>query len=155
MLSDSTWLRLRSQLDALSMMVEGASPSSLEARSPSGKWSARENVAHLARYQQVFVEERLKRILHEARPSFGRYRAEEDPEWPAWQSLAFSTVLDRLRADRADLVDVVAKLSSQELGRVGFHPLIGDATIPMWLEFFLLHEAHHLYVVLRRLHGSD
>jgi hypothetical protein len=34
------------------------------------------------------------------------------------------------------------------LSRKGFHPSFGALTIPQWLEFFLLHEAHHLYTAM-------
>jgi hypothetical protein len=44
----------------------------------------------------------------------------------------------------------VTSLSDQELGRAGTHPVLGALAIPEWLEFFLLHEAHHLYVVTIR-----
>jgi hypothetical protein len=27
--------------------------------------------------------------------------------------------------------------------------------LPRWVEFFLVHEAHHLYVVFKRVHGAD
>ena len=40
------------------------------------------------------------------------------------------------------------------MNRVGVHPVFGLMTIPLWLEFFLLHEAHHLYVVLHRVRGG-
>jgi hypothetical protein len=36
---------------------------------------------------------------------------------------------------------------------VGVHPALGPLTIPEWLEFFLLHEGHHLYQVMLRVHG--
>ncbi len=32
--------------------------------------------------------------------------------------------------------------------RTGVHPTLGELPIPLWIEFFLLHEAHHLYVVM-------
>ena len=44
----------------------------------SGKWSAHEQLAHLARYHQVFLQ-RIDRILSEQAPEFPRYRAEYDP----------------------------------------------------------------------------
>ena len=82
MLSKSTRFRLETQLEALSLIVGSASPSAVETQSPSGKWSVAQNVAHLARVQEVFVNERIRRILNEECPKFGRYRAEEDPVWP-------------------------------------------------------------------------
>jgi hypothetical protein len=34
---------------------------------------------------------------------------------------------------------------------VGIHPLFGEMSLALWVEFFLLHEAHHLYIVMTRL----
>jgi hypothetical protein len=27
--------------------------------------------------------------------------------------------------------------------------------LALWIEFFLVHEAHHLYTILRRVRGAD
>jgi hypothetical protein len=154
-LSRSTRFRLETQLETLSLIVGSASPSALETQSSSGKWSVAQNVAHLARVQEVFVNERIRRMLNEEYPRFGRYRAEEDPGWPAWMSPPYSTALERLHSGRSGLIDLVSGLSSTQMARVGSHPLLGEAPIPLWLEFLLLHEAHHLYVIMRRVHGID
>ena len=155
MLSKSTRFRLETQLEALPLIVGSASPSALETEPPSGKWSVAQNVAHLSRCQEIFVNERIRRILTEECPRFGRYRAEEDPAWPTWLSLPYSTTLERLHSGRTGLVDLVTNLSSEQQARMGSHPLLGEAPIPLWLEFFLLHEAHHFYVIMRRVHGID
>jgi hypothetical protein len=36
-------------------------------------------------------------------------------------------------------------LGESNLKRTGLHPRYGVLTIPQWTEFFLLHEAHHLF----------
>ena len=74
--------RLETQLEALDLILARATPAALDARPRPEEWSARENLAHLARHHAVFLE-RLRRLLAEERPALGRYRAEEDPEWPA------------------------------------------------------------------------
>ena len=53
------------------------------------------------------------------------------------------------------LIDLVRGLSSKQVARTRSHPLLGEAPIPMWLEFLLLHEARRMYVIMRRVHGSD
>jgi hypothetical protein len=40
-------------------------------------------------------------------------------------------------------------LSEEDFERTGVHPKFGEMTLSQWLEFFLVHEAHHLYVVLQ------
>jgi hypothetical protein len=120
------------------------------ARPASGQWSAHENLAHLARHQTVFLE-RLRRILGESAPQLGRYRAEEDSAWPEWSCLSTQEVLSRHKAGRAEFIRLGKGLSPTDASRVGIHPLFGDMSLALWVEFFLLHEAHHLYVVMTRL----
>ncbi len=153
MLSESTSVRLATQLEALSIILADASPAALTPRPPSGDWSAHENLAHLARHHEVTLD-RLRRILAEDAPRFSRYRAEDDPGWPEWARQSPDAMLARLTGLRAELVELVRSLGPDRLNRVGIHPVFGPMTIPLWLEFFLLHEAHHLYVVLNRVRGG-
>ena len=152
-LGPSLLARLRGQLDGLPFILGGASAGQLQRRPPSGKWSAHENLAHLARYHEVF-RERLQRILAENRPALGRYRAEEDPGWPPWPARAPDEVERRLRELRSDLIGFVERLTPDQLGRTGVHPLFGELKVPEWIEFFLLHEGHHLYVIVSRARGA-
>jgi hypothetical protein len=142
--------RLETQLGALDLILARATPAALDARPRPDEWSARENLAHLARHHAVFLE-RLRRLLTEDRPALGRYRAEEDPDWPAWAALPPGEVLDRLRALRGELVGLVRSLSPAQSARTGLHPTFGEMDVAGWLDFFLLHEAHHLYTALVRV----
>ncbi|MBI4610132.1 MAG: DinB family protein [Candidatus Rokubacteria bacterium] len=153
MLSESVSIRLATQLDALPLILEGADSQALRRRPAPGEWSAHENLAHLARVHEVFIE-RLRRILTEERPILGRYRAEEDPEWARWSGVPPEEVLGRLKRLRSQLTEMVKRLMPEQVSRVGVHPLFGDMTIPAWIEFFLLHEAHHLYTAMLRARGS-
>jgi hypothetical protein len=148
--SASLLARLESQLDALGLILARATPAVLEARPRPDEWSARENLAHLARHHAVFLE-RLRRLLAEDRPSLGRYRAEEDSEWPLWAALPLDEALHRLRALRAELVTLIRSLSPTAAARTGLHPTFGELDVAGWLDFFLLHEAHHLYTALVRV----
>jgi uncharacterized damage-inducible protein DinB len=152
MLSQSIASRLIGQLDALAFVLGGAREESLRLRPSPEKWSAHENLAHLARHHEVFLD-RLERMLAEDRPALPRYRAEEDAEWPALAERPTSEVRERLTQLRSRLIDTLRGLSDEQLARTGVHPLFGEMTIPMWMEFFLLHEAHHLYVILGRARG--
>ncbi len=149
-LTESTIVRLETQLDVLSTILADTTPGGLEARPRPGEWSARENLAHLARHHAVFVD-RLERILREDRPQLGRYRAEDDPEWEAWSRLPLDQALGRLRESRRRLIERLKSLTPVELGRTGTHPTFGAMTVPRWVEFLLLHEAHHLYIAMIRI----
>ena len=142
--------RLETQLEALDPILARATPAALEARPRPDEWSARENLAHLARHLAVFLE-RMKRLLAEDRPALGRYRAEDDPEWPAWAGLPADEAVARLRRLRAELILLVGSLSPTQSARTGVHPTFGEMHVAGWLHFFLLHEAHHLYITLVRV----
>jgi hypothetical protein len=142
--------RLEGQLEALDLILAGATPAALEVRPRPDEWSARENLAHLARHHAVFLE-RMRRLLSEDRPPLGRYRAENDPEWPAWAALPPGEARRRLGLLRAELVALMRSLSPAESARTGLHPTFGEMDLAGWLELFLLHEAHHLYTALVRV----
>ena len=141
--------RCETQLqDFLAITLRGVSVDTLNNNVVPGKWSAHEQLAHLARYHQILLE-RIDRMLTEQAPAFGRYRAEEDPEWPAWTSLPTPQLLVRISSMRAKLMARLRSLSEEDFERTGVHPKFGEMSLSLWLEFFLVHEAHHLYVVLQ------
>ena len=147
-ISETTLTRLRTQLDCLPILLGGMPETTLDNRPVAGKWSAREHLAHLARYQEMFLS-RMQRIRSEDRPRLARYRAEDDPEWPQRMALPATEILKSLRSLRTQLVREAAGLSAEELSRIGMHPKFGEMTLGLWLEFFLLHEAHHLLSVMQ------
>ena len=141
--------RLDAQQAAIPALLAGRGPADMERRSPTGGWSAREQLAHLARYHEIFLA-RLERMLTEDAPRLDRYRAEEDPDFPALLALSTDAVLARFTERRAQLVHRLSRLSSAELERTGVHPTFGAMPVRLWLEFFLAHEGHHLYVLFQR-----
>jgi hypothetical protein len=153
-LSPSSAARLATQLECLPALLEAATPEALERRTRSGKWSARENLAHLARHHTVALD-RVRKTLAEDRPKLPRYAAEEDAEWPSWAALSTGEVLTRLKALRTELTAVVFGLTEEEWARTAVHPTLGEMALPLWIEFFLLHEAHHLYIVMKRARGGE
>ena len=141
--------RCETQLqDFLAVTLEDVPVDTLTQTVVPGKWSAHEQLAHLARYHQIFLQ-RIDRILTEHAPEFARYRAEDDPEWPAWPSLPTSQLLVRISSMRAKLMARLRSLSEEDFERTGVHPKFGAMSLSLWLEFFLVHEAHHLYAVLQ------
>jgi len=141
------------QLDCLPILLAGVPDGALDNRPIATKWSARENLAYLARYQELFFT-RMQRIRNEDCPLLPRYRAEDDAEWPQWMLMRMPRILESLRSLRAQLIKDVDSLSTAEFSCIGIHPKFGEMTLGQWLEFFLLHEAHHLLAVMQlvRLH---
>jgi uncharacterized damage-inducible protein DinB len=150
MINRSTRVRLETQLDSLQPMLTGATAETLAMRPASGAWSAHEHLAHLARHHAVFFD-RLQLVVAEDVPQLARYRAEEDAEWPKWSALPTAEVVSRLHDLRSRIIKWVAALSDADAARCGVHPLFGTQSIGDMLDFFVLHEGHHLYVVMTRL----
>jgi hypothetical protein len=152
-LSPSAMGRLESQLECLQLILQGATPEALDRRPGADKWSARENLAHLARYHQVLLE-RVELILREVQPALPRYRAEDDPEWPRWQAMSAEEIRLRLGHLRKQLVERIRSLPPEQLTRSGIHSRFGEMSLALWIEFFLVHEGHHLYVILQRVRSA-
>jgi hypothetical protein len=146
--------RCETQLqDFLAEALRDISIDTLSVVKTPGKWSAHENLAHLARYHQIFLQ-RIDLMLAETAPVFPRYRAEEDPEWASWAGLPTQQVLVRLSSMRAKLMAKLLALNEEDFQRTGVHPKFGEMSLALWIEFFLVHEAHHLYLVLQQVRGK-
>lgn len=140
--------RCESQLrDFLDQSLRGVAVEKILEAPASGKWSAHENLAHLGRYHEIFLE-RVTRIVNEDRPLFERYRAEEDPQWNSWRELSYKEVAAELSSRREMLMAKLKSLADEDYERVGIHSKFGEMSLALWLEFFLVHEGYHLYTVL-------
>jgi uncharacterized damage-inducible protein DinB len=144
--------QLKHNLDALELL-EGVGVEAFLQRPVKEKWSAHENLAHLGRYHEIFLE-RLEKILKEDAPEFGRYRAEDDQGFLQWVALSTADVIREMRVAREHLIRRLETLSDDEFARVGVHPLYGEMTLTHWLQFFLIHEGHHLYLALLHAKGA-
>jgi uncharacterized damage-inducible protein DinB len=136
--------RLLGQSDAIMALFAGLGDEATTAQPLSGKWSLHQHLCHLGRYHEVFLE-RLDRILHESSPKMDRYRAEDDPQWGPWMQLSNPDALERFRGLRTKLIRELDGCSSEDWARTAIHSALGEMTLRRWLDFFLVHEAHHLY----------
>lgn len=146
MFSNSQLYRLRYQHRTVAELVSPFTEEQLRLPVNPGKWSALENVAHLAAYQPVFLE-RIDMIQQQEEPGFGRYVAENDPNFPVMVRQPLSKILDYLVECRARIVQKLESLDEARLKRVGIHLRYGRMDLISWTEFFLLHEAHHLFTI--------
>jgi hypothetical protein len=153
-LPESLAARLATQLDSLELVLDKTTPAALKTRPKSGKWSAHENLAHLVRHHHATMD-RIRRILVEDSPQLPSYSADNDPEWPALAAAATEEVLPRLRAARVEMIAFATGLSPGQWVRIGIHPVFGPLTLYQWLDFFLIHEAHHLYLAMTRAHARE
>ena len=139
--------RLNSQYKSIEFLISGLEEENLKRRLQTDKWSIHENIAHLGRYQEVFYE-RVQRILNEDNPYFERYKAEDDPLTDKWFEKSTNNTIEDLQVFRKYLNTFLISLENHEIQKTGIHPKLGKMNIEQWTEFFLLHEAHHLYTIL-------
>src|SRR5258708_7900280 len=146
--------RLRNQHQAIEHILAPLAPARLLLRPQPGKWNILENVAHLGRYQLVFID-RIHQILLQEEPSFGRYTAEEDPEFESWRNLPVETILRQIHTDRIAIYALITNLTDAAQCRTGIHKKYGKLTVLQWTEFFLLHEAHHIYTIFQLANDTE
>jgi len=147
-LSVSALSRLAYQYLTISELISGVSDERLHLNPAPGKWSIHDNIAHLARYNIVF-QERIKTILQEDVPTFERYVAESDSEFPSWQKKTTQVLIDSISVERKNISVMSSSLQPAQLARTGIHPRFGKLAVIDWLEFFLLHEAHHIFTMFQ------
>ena len=146
MLSNSIITRLRHQHETLEELVSGFTEEQLRQRILPDKWSIHEQAAHLAAYQPAFYG-RLQRMQQENNPLFDRYVADNDPHFHECCKESITWLLNYL-ADKRTLINTyLLTYGEQALQHTGRHPKYGVMSIIGWTEFFLLHEAHHLFSI--------
>jgi uncharacterized damage-inducible protein DinB len=153
-LSSSIATRLEYQHRTIREIIGGLPDSTLRREVNPGKWSAHSNIAHLAAYQPVFIA-RLERISREPSPAFDRYVAENDPLFRGYLERSTASLLEQVEADRTAILTLFTQVDDSFLERTGAHPRFGLLTVVDWTEFFLLHEAHHLYTLYSLVHSPQ
>lgn len=147
-MNTSTEYRLWNQYNQLEDLTHGLSTQFITKRHEAEKWSIHENIAHLARYHEIFMD-RTDRILIGGEPLFERYNALADPQFAKWLPLDTSLIIQRTKRLRNKVAKGLTSLTDNQEQKVGRHPKFGRLTLLDWTEFFLLHEVHHLYTIFR------
>lgn len=145
-LSNSIWARLEYQHETPGELIADIPEEHLRVRVNPEKWSPFEQIAHLAAYQPVFAD-RIERIVSEINPSFPRYVAEQDPLFPSYLEQDLVDLTNTIATDRNSITMKLKGLNEAAWQRAGLHPRFGRLTLVQWTEFFLLHEAHHLFTL--------
>ncbi|MFB9845465.1 DinB family protein [Mucilaginibacter ginsenosidivorans] len=152
MLYSSLVCRLKSQHLALSEIVNHLDEKQLNRQPEPGKWSIKDNIAHMVTYQPVFMA-RVHQILKGGTPAFNAYRADNEPDFIAARELPLNELMRKLMGNRRQILELITNLTDDDLLLQGTHPKYGTLTITEWTEFFLLHEAHHLFTIFRLAKG--
>jgi len=152
MLYSSLVCRLKSQHLALSEIVNHLDEKQLERQPEPGKWSIKDNIAHLVTYQPVFMG-RVHQMLKGGTPAFNAYRADDEPDFLQARELSLNELNRKLIGNRRQILELITNLPDDDLLLQGTHPKYGTLTITEWTEFFLLHEAHHLFTIFKLAKG--
>jgi hypothetical protein len=147
-LSASALSRLTYQHFTISELISGVSEERIHLHTVPGKWSIHDNIAHLARYNLIF-QDRIKIILQEDNPVFLRYDSEADEAFHSWQVKNTNSLIDSIAVERKRISIMASSMSPEQLDRKSVHPRFGILSVVGWLEFFLLHEAHHIYTIFQ------
>lgn len=140
--------RLQYQHKSLLDIIEGLSDEQIRMQVNPGKWSIFENIVHLQTYQHAFIK-RTRRILDENNPSFERYTAEGDPLFLDNCSKSTREIMQDLITVRKEMSAGLLSFTENDLKKTGEHPVFGKMNLLEWLNFFLLHEAHHLFTIFK------
>ena len=140
--------RLQYQHKSLIDIIEGLSDEQIRMNVNPGKWSIFENIVHLQTYQHTMIR-RIRQILDESNPSFAIYTAEADPLFHDSCHKSSREVMQDLLTVRKELSAGILSFKESDLERTGQHPKYGNMNLVQWLNFFLLHEAHHLFTIFK------
>ncbi|MEO7393916.1 MAG: DinB family protein [Chitinophagaceae bacterium] len=147
-MSSSISTRLHYQHKSLIDIIDGLTDEQVRRQVIPGKWSVFENIVHLQTYQHIFIK-RVKQMLEENNPHFPRYSAEGDPSFPDNCSMSTREILQDLIGTRKDIHTDMVLFKEEDFTKTGQHPLFGPMNLLQWLNFFLLHEAHHLFTIFK------
>ncbi len=149
------WLmdRYASAAGAVDDALAGIDQADLDRRPPSGEWTAREIVHHLADSESMAYI-RLRRLIAEDDPVIAGY---DEPEWarrlhydrPIEPSLAV------LRAVRAASHQLLTALTPDEWARAGTHSDSGLYSVEGWLAIYAEHSHEHADQIRRARRGED
>jgi len=140
--------RLQYQHKSLVDIVDTLSDEQIRQNIIPGKWSIFEQIVHLQTYQHVFVS-RMRELLEKENPLFPRYTAGEDPEFAEYCGKSTREVMQDLLSVRKQMAAEMLIFPSADLARKATHPFFGEMNLLQWLNFFLLHEAHHMFAIFK------
>ena len=140
--------RLQYQHKSLLDIIDGLTDEQIRRQIIVGKWSIFENIVHLSTYQHVFIS-RIKQILEQESPAFPRYTADADPLFHDNCSKSSREIMQDLLTTRKEMAAEIVSFKETDLEKTGQHPVFGKMNLIQWLNFFLLHEAHHLFTIFK------
>ncbi|MHB1209670.1 MAG: DinB family protein [Acidimicrobiales bacterium] len=130
--------------DALLQQVERVTEANIDNHTLEG-WSARQIVHHVADSEAQSYA-RLRRLLGE--PIGSVIQGYDEAAWAqcerlGYQELAIENSLNVFIAVRAASLDIVKRLTPDDLERYGEHSESGRYSVAMWLDIYTRHPREH------------
>ncbi|MBK6827081.1 MAG: DinB family protein [Chitinophagaceae bacterium] len=140
--------RLQYQHKCLVDLIDGLSEELIRRPVQAGKWSVFEHIVHLQTYQHIFIS-RVRQILEGKEPTLDKYTAEADPLFLDNCCKSFREIMHDFIATRKEMAADLLVLPESDYMKCGTHQAFGSMNLIQWINFFLLHEAHHLFTIFR------
>jgi hypothetical protein len=150
---DAALERFASGADDVVDAVAGATDEELDRRPPSGEWTAREVVHHVAD-SETMAYIRLRRLIAEDDPLIHGY---DEPEWARrlHYDRPIETSLAVVQAVRAASLELLRSLTPAEWSRTGTHSESGAYSVARWLAIYAEHSHEHADQIRRARRGED
>ena len=131
----------------------GVTDEDLDRRPPSGAWTARQIVHHLAD-SEAMAYIRLRRLIAEDEPVIHGY---DEPEWA--RRLHYDRPIDAslavLRGVRAASFQLLTVMTPADWSRIGTHTESGPYSVERWLGIYADHGHEHADQIRRARRGED
>ena len=147
-LPSSLTTRMHYQHKSLVDLIDGLNEEQFRREVIPGKWSVFENIVHLQTYQHVFID-RINQLLKGTNPTFPPYSAEADPAFHENCTKTSREIMHDLLTTRKEITSGLLNLPEVDFSKTAVHPAFGQLNLNMWMNFFLLHEAHHLFTIFK------
>ena len=129
--------------------LAGITDEELDRRPPSGAWTAREIVHHLAD-SEAMAYIRLRRLVAEDEPVIHGY---DEPEWARrlHYDRPIAASLEAFRWARVSTAEILDRLTDDEWARTGTHTESGPYGVERWLAIYAEHAHKHAAQIRRAL----
>ena len=109
----------------------------------TGKWTAREVLAHIADSELVFVT-RLRFMLAEENPALSAWDADHWASKFSYRKADIADARDSYALLRGTFMELFKKADEKDLIRPGRHPEYPNYTVGFMADYMAKHNEHHL-----------
>ena len=125
-------------------IAQGIAPARCKTRGKNGTFSLQEHACHLRDIEIEAYRVRLERMLTEATPALADVDGAALARERDYHGQDLATAQAAFAAVRADMVQRLAHLSSEQRARTGAMEGVGEITVEGLVQMMLAHDAEHL-----------